>query len=91
MTKLKHFAKVKLNLEAVKEAVISSLETKHPSFRVSYVEVLYQSSTDPGGYYESPFSPQREFSGFEIIMEPECTEVFAMYDEAERVVKFQPV
>ena len=88
MTKLKHFAKVKLDLEAVKEAVTSSLESQFPSHKVTSVQALYES---PIGYYEDRFPSQREFSGFEITMEPEWTEVFAMYDEAERAVKLHPI
>jgi len=88
MTKLMHFAKVKLDLEAVKAAVTSSLESQLPGHRVTSVRALYES---PIGYYEDRFPSQREFSGFEITMEPECTEVFAMYDEAERAVKPHPI
>jgi hypothetical protein len=70
MTKLRHFAKVKLDLEAVKEAMVSSLETQYPDHRVTSVQALYES---PIGYYEDRFPSQREFSGFEITME-ECTD-----------------
>jgi hypothetical protein len=68
MTKLKHFAKVELDLEAVKDAVTSSLETQFPGHKVTSVQARYAS---PVGYYEDQFPSQREFSGFEVTMEPE--------------------
>jgi hypothetical protein len=68
MTKLKHFAKVELDLEAVKDAVTSSLETQFPGHKVTGVQALYASHV---GYYEDQFPSQREFSGFEVTMEPE--------------------
>ena len=68
MTKLKHFAKVELSLEAVKEAITSSLETQFPGHKVTGVQARYAS---PTGYYEDQFPSQREFSGFEVTMEPD--------------------
>ena len=67
MTKLKHFAKVELDLDAVKEAVISTVGTQFPDHVVTSVQARYAS---PVGYYEDQFPSQREFSGFEITMEP---------------------
>ena len=67
MTKIKHFAKVELDLDAVKEAVTSSLETQFPGHKVTSVQARY---AIPVGYYEDRFPSQREFSGFEITMEP---------------------
>ena len=68
MTKLKHFAKVELDLDAVKDAVISTVETQFPDHVVTGVQARYAS---PVGYYEDQFPSQREFSGFEVTMEPE--------------------
>lgn len=67
MTKIKHL-KVELDLDTVKEAVIFSLETQFPSQKVTGVRALYSNSA---GYYEDMFPSQRNFSGFEITMEPE--------------------
>ena len=68
MTKLKHFAKVELDLEAVKDAVILAVETQFPDHVVTGVQARYAS---PVGYYEDQFPSQREFSGFEITMQLE--------------------
>ena len=68
MTKLKHFAKVELDLVAVKDAVILAVETQFPDHVVTGVQARYAS---PVGYYEDQFPSQREFSGFEITMQLE--------------------
>lgn len=68
MTKLRHFAKVELDLDAVEEAVTSSLKTQFPGHKVTGVKALYAS---PTGYYEDLYPSQREFSGFEVTLELE--------------------
>jgi|LakMenE01Jun11ns_1017448.scaffolds.fasta_scaffold9232687_2 hypothetical protein len=68
MTKIKHFSKVELDLASVKDAVISSLETQFPGQKVTSILPLYSS---PVGYYEDRFPSQRDFSGFDVTLEPE--------------------
>ena len=67
MTKIKHFSKVELDLASVKDSVISSLETQFPGQKVTNILPLYSS---PVGYYEDRFPSQRDFSGFEVTLEP---------------------
>ena len=68
MTKITHYSKVELNLDAVKEAVTSSLEAQFPGQKVTSILPLYSS---PVGYYEDRFPSQRDFSGFDATLEPE--------------------
>ncbi len=68
MTKINHYSKVELDLIDVKQAVISSLETQFPGQKVTSILPLYSS---PVGHYEDRFPSQRDFSGFDVTLEPE--------------------
>jgi hypothetical protein len=67
MTKINHYSKVELDLDAVKEAVTSSLEAQFPGQKVTSILPLY---SRPVGYYEDRFPSERNFSGFDITLEP---------------------
>ena len=60
------FLRSRLSLDAVKDAVISTVETQFPDHVVTSVQARYAS---PTGYYEDRYPSQRELSGFKITME----------------------
>jgi hypothetical protein len=68
MTKINHYSKVELDLIDVKQAVISFLEAQFPGQKATSILPLYSS---PVGYYEDRFPSQRDFSGFDVTLEPE--------------------
>jgi hypothetical protein len=68
MTKINHYSKVELDLIDVKQAVISFLEAQFPGQKATSIFPLYSS---PVGYYEDRFPSQRDFSGFDVTLEPE--------------------